>query len=203
MPPSTRVGLVELLLREWSASTSSAPLEIDDCDPTDGSTLLHALVASATLPYQPPDQPCPPANTSARSTLGADAALGAAAGAAALSSELTRASFGTLEEPPSVHREASEAIVQLAEMLVGAGARVNATSHAGNTPLHVACAAGPRMSILEPLVAARADVNALNRQRESPLHLLAVSPALEAPPSRERSQPPLPSRDRLEWLTSS
>ena len=61
-----------------------------------------------------------------------------------------------------------------------AGAGPNLPSHSGNTPLHVACAAGARLPLLRLLTHARADVHARNCRDETPLHLLAMSAAFEA-----------------------
>jgi len=64
-----------------------------------------------------------------------------------------------------------------------AGAGPNLPSHSGNTPLHVACAAGARLPLLRLLTHARADVHARNCRDETPLHLLAMSAAFEAGPA--------------------
>ena len=61
-----------------------------------------------------------------------------------------------------------------------AGAGPDLPSHSGNTPLHVACAAGARLPLLRLLTHARADVHARNCRDETPLHLLAMSAAFEA-----------------------
>ena len=61
-----------------------------------------------------------------------------------------------------------------------AGAGPNLPSHSGNTPLHVACAAGARLPLLRLLTHARAGVSERNARGETPLHLLAMSAAFEA-----------------------
>ena len=153
------VALAKLLLHRWSAD-----LDVVDPDPTDGSTLLHALAATAALPLASRSPMAPPP--------------------AADGSSLTvppPASSGGLEYDPTAAREAAAAALQLVELVITAGAEVSAGSHKGNTPLHVACAASVRLPLIALLLRSRAEVNALNVRKEAPLHLLAVSPGLRAP----------------------
>ena len=71
--------------------------------------------------------------------------------------------------------EAGEATLQMVALVLQAGANINLVSHMGNTPLHVACAAGASIQMLGLLTAARADVGATNVRGETCLHLVAVS----------------------------
>ena len=65
-------------------------------------------------------------------------------------------------------------------LLLEGGARVNLRSHALDSPLHVACAAGAPLPLIRLLLHASADVSPPNRRAETPLHLLAASSSFEA-----------------------
>jgi ankyrin repeat protein len=162
VPPATRVWLAELLLSKWG---SAEQLEVEDADPTDGSTIIHLLVAIGALPLAP-STPSMSAST--------------AAGASALTAAPAADGAAAPEVDPAASRSAAAATVRLLGLLIEAGASVNAMSHKSNTPLHVACATSVRLPVIELLVHARADVNAMNARKETPLHLLAVSSSFES-----------------------
>ena len=65
-------------------------------------------------------------------------------------------------------------------LLLEGGARVGLRSHALDSPLHVACAAGAPLPLIRLLLHASADVSPPNRRAETPLHLLAASSSFEA-----------------------
>ena len=60
------------------------------------------------------------------------------------------------------------------EVLLKAGADVNAKQDDGWSPLHVAAAFNPSPAVLEVLLKAGADVNAKDKDGETPLHFAAA-----------------------------
>uniref|UniRef100_A0A914VHF1 Serine-threonine/tyrosine-protein kinase catalytic domain-containing protein n=1 Tax=Plectus sambesii TaxID=2011161 RepID=A0A914VHF1_9BILA len=68
-----------------------------------------------------------------------------------------------------LHWASKEGHVNIVEMLVSRGARVNATNMGDDTALHLAAAHGHR-EIIQKLLAKKSDVNAVNEHGNSPLH---------------------------------
>jgi hypothetical protein len=72
-----------------------------------------------------------------------------------------------------LHEAVARPETQPAEILVRAGANVNAKDRQGRTPLHAAATDG-RLNAVRLLIAAGADVNAQDRDGWTPLHCAAV-----------------------------
>ena len=79
-----------------------------------------------------------------------------------------------------LHWAARKGDAAIAEVLIGAGAELEATTRIGaHTPLHVASAAG-RASVVKGLLLAGANANAITTTGASPLHFAAASGNAEA-----------------------
>jgi hypothetical protein len=176
-------------------------------DPIDGSTLLHALVRDGTLPVDEHGMAAAErrsvvsmaagrgcvggsgARTVAEDATAGDGVGGSGVGGSGMGDGANGAA-GLVQGrlPPPAHTQsvdmahsAAWASVQLIQLLLSHGACINAQSHRGNTPLHVACATSARPPIVDALCAARADVNAPNSRRLAPLHVLAANHTQHAP----------------------
>jgi ankyrin repeat protein len=80
----------------------------------------------------------------------------------------------------ALHWAARNGNQQMAEVLIRAGASVEATTRIGaHTPLHVAASAG-RAAVVRALLSARANPNALTTTGATPLHFAAASGSAEA-----------------------
>jgi ankyrin repeat protein len=80
----------------------------------------------------------------------------------------------------ALHRAARTGNLAMAELLIGAGANLEAETRLGeHTPLHVASASG-RSGVVAVLVAAGANVNALTTTGATPLHFAAASGSADA-----------------------
>jgi len=80
----------------------------------------------------------------------------------------------------ALHRAARTGNVAMAELLIGAGANLEAKTRLGeHRPLHVASASG-RSGVVAVLVAAGANVNALTTTGATPLHFAAASGSADA-----------------------
>jgi len=80
----------------------------------------------------------------------------------------------------ALHRAARAGNLAMAELLIGAGANVEARTRLGShRPLHVASASG-RSGVVAVLVAAGAEVNALTDTGATPLHFAAASGSADA-----------------------
>ncbi len=75
--------------------------------------------------------------------------------------------------PKQLHLAASSSAVAEVELLLKAGADVNAKNTNGMTPLHGAAQMNPSPAVLEVLLKAGADVNAKNPGGWTPLHAAA------------------------------
>ena len=73
----------------------------------------------------------------------------------------------------ALHEAVVKPDAQVAEILIRAGASVNAKDRQGRTPLHAAAASG-RLNAVRLLIAAGANVNAQDRDGWTPLHCAAV-----------------------------
>ena len=79
-----------------------------------------------------------------------------------------------------LHRAARTGNLDMAELLIGAGANLEARTRLGeHTPLHVASASG-RAGVVSVLVAAGASVNARTTTGATPLHFAAASGSADA-----------------------
>ncbi len=80
----------------------------------------------------------------------------------------------------ALHRASQAGNTAMAELLIEAGARLEARTRLGeHTPLHVASASG-RSGVIALLVAAGADVNSLTTTGATPLHFAAASGSADA-----------------------
>ncbi len=80
----------------------------------------------------------------------------------------------------ALHRAARTGSLAMAELLIGAGANLEARTRLGeHTPLHVASASG-RSGVVALLVAAGADVNSRTTTGATPLHFAAASGSADA-----------------------
>jgi hypothetical protein len=73
----------------------------------------------------------------------------------------------------ALHTSASKASLKLVELLVNAGADVNAEDALGNTPLHNAVARRDNRKVVELLIARGAIIWARNREGKTPIRLAA------------------------------
>ena len=165
VPPSMRVQLAMLLLNRWSTD-----LDVIDPDPTDGSTLLHALAATGALPLP------------SRDRLGAGdhdpTALRAAAAATLQLCELlldAGASVNSASHKGNspLHVACAASVrLPLINALLRARADVNALNVRREAPLHLLAvsSAFESAAAVQALLGAGAKLGLRDSRLETPLH---------------------------------
>jgi len=165
VPPSMRVQLAMLLLNRWSTD-----LDVIDPDPTDGSTLLHALAATGALPLP------------SRDRLGAGdhdpTALRAAAAATLQLCELlldAGASVNSASHKGNspLHVACAASVrLPLINALLRARADVNALNVRREAPLHLLAvsSAFESTAAVQALLGAGAKLGLRDSRLETPLH---------------------------------
>lgn len=102
----------------------------------------------------------------------------------------------------ALHRAARTGSLGMAELLIGAGANLEAKTRLGeHTPLHVASASG-RSGVVALLVAAGADVNSRTTTGATPLHFAAASGSADAAAALLSSGAEVDAREPLWGQTS-